>query len=113
MVSCLFEIGFFEALWNWSNPILTAVVYFLIALGFAVQYLLQRKCRIITLRFCPYALYLVGVIFCAYKWDTLSGWQTLPVLFILGFIFCMILGAGLAILFSFLKNIILLRKGER
>ncbi len=105
MVSGLFEIGFFEALWNWSNPLLTAGIYFAIAVGYAVQFLLQSKCRIMILRYCPFALYFVGVIYCAYKWNTLSGWETLSVLFILGFVFCMILGAGLAILFSFIKGL--------
>ena len=112
MISNLFEIGFFSALWNWSNPLLTAALYIAIAAGFAMQYLLQRKCRIIILRFCPFALYLVGIIFCAYQWNTLSGWDTLSALFILGFIFCLIFGALLAILFSFLKNKFKMRKGE-
>ena len=110
MVSNLFEIGFFTALWNWSNPLLTAFVYFSIAVGFALQYLLQRKCRIIIMRLCPFAVYLVGIIFCAYKWNTLSGWDTLSVLLVLGFIFCMIIGAALAILVSLFKN--KMRKGE-
>lgn len=110
MISNLFEIGFFSTLWNWSNPILTAAVYLAIAAGFALQYFLQRKCRRIVLRLAPFLLYLVGIIFCAYKWNTLSGWDTLTPLFLFGFILCMIIGAALAISFSFLKNKIGRRK---
>ena len=29
----LFEIGFFTALWNWSNPFLTVLVYAFIVMG--------------------------------------------------------------------------------
>ena len=41
----LFEIGFFTALWNWSNPILTGLVYLFIAIGALIQFVLLRKCR--------------------------------------------------------------------
>ena len=41
----LFEIGFFTALWNWSNPFLTVLVYIFIAIGALIQYALFRKCR--------------------------------------------------------------------
>lgn len=33
----LFEIGFFAALWNWSNPFLTVLVYAFIVIGAGIS----------------------------------------------------------------------------
>lgn len=41
----LFEIGFFTALWNWSNPFLTLLVYVFIVMGALIQLILLKKCR--------------------------------------------------------------------
>lgn len=113
MISNLFEIGFFDALWNWSNPLLTAFVFGSIAVGFAAQYILQKKCRNIILRFSAFAVYLIGIIFCAYQWQTLSGWDTLGIIIIFGLIICMILGSVLAVVFSFFAKKIKMRKGGK
>ena len=42
----LFEIGFFTAFIIWSNFGLTVAVYLGVALSFALQYILLKKCRL-------------------------------------------------------------------
>ena len=41
----LFEVGFFTALWNWSNPFLTIFEYVFILVGAVIQLILLKKCR--------------------------------------------------------------------
>ena len=39
----LFEIGFFTALWNWSNQFLTILEYVLIVVGSVIQLIFLRN----------------------------------------------------------------------
>ena len=42
----LIDAGFFEGFWNWTNPTLSAAMYFCAAIGFIIQLVLQNKCQI-------------------------------------------------------------------
>lgn len=100
----LFEVGFFTALWNWSNPILTALIYFCIAAGVILQIVFQKKCRSPFARWLLIVLCIVGMIISECLWQVITGWDRIAVDLLYGSMICIFLGALLVILISGLKN---------
>ena len=90
----LFEIGFFTAFWNWSNPILTILVYACIAIGAVIQFVLLRKCRKPAMRWSLIGFCGIGIIISECAWQMITGWDRLGLVIIYGFIVCLLLGAG-------------------
>jgi len=99
----LFEIGFFEAFWNWSNPILTALVYSCAAVGVILHIILQKIWRRATARWLPIGLCVIGILISECAWHIVTGWGRLSLLLIYGLILCILLGAILAAALSSLK----------
>lgn len=100
----LFEIGFFEAFWNWSAPILTILIYFCIAIGFALQFILQKKCRKPAMRWSFIILCAVGIIISECAWQSIIGWDQIVVDIIYVSIVCLLFGAVIAMIVSLFKN---------
>ena len=100
----LFEIGFFSGFWNWSAPNLTILIYFCVAIGFSIQFILQRKCRKPELRWSFIALCAFGIIISECAWQSIIGWDRLGVDIIYGLIVCLLLGAVIMKIVSFFKN---------
>ena len=92
----LFEIGFFTAFFIWSNFGLTVAVYLGVALSFALQYILLKKCRRAVTRYWTYFLDIIGIFICEVWWHFSSGWDRLAVDIIYGFFVCMLIGHLLA-----------------
>lgn len=89
----LFEIGLFTALWNWTNPILTLIVYSCILAGMIIQWFFRKKYMISSIRWSFVILCLAAVIMCECFWHFITGWQRLTVDIVYGSVICMMLGA--------------------
>jgi len=100
----LFEIGFFTAFWNWSNPFLTALVYFFVIVGVILQLILQKNCRKPTMKWLLIGLCGIGIIISECLWQVITGWERLAVDIIYGLTTCLLFGAVITILISALKN---------
>lgn len=100
----LFEIGIFTALWNWSNPILTILVYCCIAIGLLIQLVLLKKCRKSPKCWTLIGLCGVGIVASECAWQVITGWERLSIDIIYGMIICMMVGAGLAVAISLIHN---------
>ena len=99
----LFEIGFFTSLWNWSNPILTILVYVCIAIGAGIQLVLHKKCRKPAMRWSMLGICTTGIIISECAWQMITGWDRLGIDIIYGIIVCLMLGAGITTL-VFIKS---------
>ena len=95
----LFDIGFFTAFINWSSLWLSTLIYACVAGGFALQYLLLKKCHRAAARYWTYLLDAIGILFSEAWWHTMTGWDRLAVDFIYGFFVCLLIGhlAALAV----------------
>lgn len=100
----LFEIGFFTAFWNWSNPILTALVYAFVVVGVIIQIILQKKCRKPKMKWLLIGACIVGVVICECFCQVITGWNRLAIDIIYGLAICLLLGAIIATVISVLKN---------
>ncbi len=100
----LFEIGFFTALWNWSNPILTGLVYLFIAIGALIQFVLLRKCRKPAMRWSLVGICGIGIVFSECAWQVITGWDLLAVDIIYGIIICLVIGAGITAAVSMIRK---------
>lgn len=100
----LFEIGFFSGLWDWSSSNLAILIYFCVATGFALQFILQRKCRKSEIRWSFIVLCAFGILISEYVWQSITGWDRLGVDIIYGLIVCLLLGAVIMISVSLFKN---------
>ena len=100
----LFEIGFFSALWNWSNPFLTVLVYAFIAIGALIQYALFRKCRKPAMRWSLIGTCGIGIVFSECAWQIITGWDRLAIDIIYGIIVCLVIGAGIAAVTSMIRK---------
>ena len=100
----LFEVGFFAALWNWSNTILTILVYACIAIGALTQFVLLRKCRKPAMRWSLMGICGVGIIISECIWQMITGWDRLGLIIIYGFVICLMIGAGITTAVSMLRK---------
>lgn len=100
----LFEIGFFTAFWNWSNPILTGLVYFCVIVGIVLQIILQKKCRKFKMKRLLIGICGVGIIICECLWQVITGWDRLAIDIIYGLAICVLLGAIITTVASFLAK---------
>lgn len=90
----LYELGFFTALFYWANPVLTALEYAFLALGFGAQFFLQKRKPERGIRWGLMALCGIGLLLCEGLWHTVTGWDRLPVDIGYGMILCVLLGAA-------------------
>ena len=97
----LFEIGFFTAFWNWSNPILTALVYAFVIVGVVIQIILQKKCRKPIRKWLLIVICGVGIIISECLWQVITGWDRLAIGIIYGLAICLLLGAIITTVTSF------------
>ena len=100
----LFEIGFFTALWNWSNPFLTLLVYVFIVMGALIQLILLMKCRKTITRWSLIGFCGIGVVFSECAWQVITGWDLLAVDIIYGIIICLVIGAGITAAASMIRK---------
>ena len=100
----LFEIGFFTALWNWSNPILTTLVYAFVIVGVIIQIILQKKCRKPKMKWLLIGICSVGIVICECLWQVITGWDRLAIDIIYGLAICLLLGAFITTVASFLAK---------
>ena len=104
----LFEIGFFTALWNWSNPFLTILEYVFIVVGAVIQLILLKKCRNPVSRWSLIGICGIGIVFSECAWQVITGWDLLAVDIIYGVIICLVIGAGITAAAS-----MILKRGKR
>ena len=100
----LFEIGFFTAFWNWSNPILTALVYAFVIVGMFIQIILQKKCRKPIMKLLLITICSVGIIISECLWQTITGWDRFALDIIYGLTICLLLGAIITTIISAIKS---------
>lgn len=100
----LFEIGFFAAFWNWSNPILTALVYAFVIVGVIIQIVIQKKCRKPKMKWLLIGICIVSIVICECFWQVITGWDRLAVDITYGLAICLLLGAIITTVITALKN---------
>ena len=100
----LFEIGFFTAFWNWSNPILTALVYACLIVGVMIQIILQMKCQKSKMKWLLMGICGVGIVICECLWQVITGWDRLAIDIIYGLVICLLVGAIITTVVSALKT---------
>ena len=100
----LFEIGFFSALWNWSNLFLTVLVYAFIVVGAVIQLILLRKCRTPITRWSMIGICVIGIVISECAWQMITGWDRLAIDIIYGIIVCLVIGAGIAAVTSMIRK---------
>ena len=100
----LIEYGFFEAFWNWSNPILTILVYLSVLTGLIIQYLLLKKCQKKIFHWALIGLCAIGVLLSEYILIFITGWDSLGILISYGFVICILIGAVLMTIIYGIKN---------
>lgn len=100
----LFEIGFFTALWNWSNPFLTVLVYAFIFAGAVIQLVLLRKCRKPVFRWSLIGICVIGIALSECAWHVITGWDRLAIDIIYRIIVCPAIGAGIAVVTSMIRK---------
>ena len=100
----LFEIGFFTAFWNWSNPILTAIVYAFVFVGALIQIILQKKCRRPIMKWLLIGLCGVAIVNCECLWQVITGWDRLAIDMIYGVVICLLMGASITKYFFYLNR---------
>ena len=100
----LIEYGFFEAFWNWSNPVLTLLIYLCVLIGAVLQYLLLKKCQMKIFRFGLIGLCVIGILVSEYALIFITGWDSLGLLILYGFVICILLGAVLMTIIQWIKN---------
>ncbi|WP_058117126.1 hypothetical protein [Intestinimonas butyriciproducens] len=102
----LIDAGFFEGFWNWTNPTLSAAMYFCAAIGFIIQLVLQNKCQKFAVRWSLFGLCLLGIIVSECLWhSSVTGWERF---FTIGIIYwatlCVSLGAVVAAVVTSFKK---------
>ena len=100
----LFEIGFFTALWNWSNPFLTILVYAFIVIGTVIQLFLIKKCQKTITRWSLLGICGMGVVFSECAWQVITGWDRLGIDIIYGIIVCILIGAAIPAAVSMIRK---------
>jgi hypothetical protein len=100
----LFEMGLFTIFWNWSDPILTAIVYAFVIVGVIIQIILQKKCRKPKTKWLLMGICGVGIVICECLYQVITGWDRLAIDIIYGLVICLLLGAIITTIISALKN---------
>ena len=100
----LFEMGFFSAFWNWSNPILTALVYAFAIVGAVVQILLQKKRRKPQMKWLLTGICGAGMVTCECLRQVITGWDRLAIDIVYGLAICLLMGAIITTVISTIKT---------
>ncbi len=99
----LFEIGFFAPFWHWSTPILTALMYFFVVVGLALQFILEKKSRKPAVRWAIFGLCICCIFISECVWlfsKDQMGSNSINFYIIYGSIICFSLGVIIAMLIS-------------
>ena len=100
----LFEIGFFTALWNWSNQFLTILEYVLIVVGSVIQLILLKKCRNSVSRWSLIGICGIGIVISECACQMITGWDRLAIDIIYGIIVCILIGAAITAAVSMIRK---------
>ena len=100
----LFEIGFFTALWNWSNSFLTILEYVFIVVGTVIQVILLKKCRNPVSRWSLIGFCGIGIVISECGWQMITGWDRLAIDIIYGIIVCILIGAAITAVVSMIRK---------
>lgn len=100
----LFEVGFFAALWNWSNPFLTILEYVFIVVGAVIQLILLNKCRKPVTRWSLIGICVIGIVISECTWHLITGWDRLAIDIIYGIIVCILIGAAITAVISMIRK---------
>lgn len=100
----LFEIGFFTALWNWSNQFLTILEYVFIVVGAVIQLILLKKCRNPVSRWSLIGFCGIGIVISECAWQVITGWDRLAIDIIDGIIVCILIGAAITAAVSMIRK---------
>lgn len=102
-ISEMTQMGFFELFWNFSNWQLSVGVWAFAILGFAIQWLLMKKCKgrgWLTLA----GILAVGSVACDIGVQVVTGWDRLIPMFFYGIILSISIGAGVAFAVNLVKS---------
>ena len=100
----LFEIGFFTALWNWSNQFLTILEYVFIVVGAVIQLILLKKCSNPVSRWSLIGICAIGIVISECAWQMITGWDRLAIDIIYGIIVCILIGAAITAAVSMIRK---------
>ena len=94
----LFEIGFFTALWDISNPYVSIPIYLCVLIGFSIQSFLLKKCQTRRMQLSLFILSILGLVVSEYVWHCITGWDRIVVDIVYGLILCLLLGEFFAVI---------------
>ena len=100
----LIDAGFFEAFWNWNSVSLTVGIYLCVLFGAVAQYLLGKKCTSWVSRGALVWLCLLGLFAGEVSRLFITGWDLLFIYIAYGFVFCILLGAGIMLIIQTIKK---------
>lgn len=92
----LWEAGFFQALFRFKNPVLSALILGSVLLGAVVQVVLLRRTERGRFVFAAVLTAAAFLFWCLYQ--TESGWDTLGYMLLFGFSLTTLLGTALGAL---------------
>ena len=100
----LFEIGFFTAFFNWTNPFLTALIYSFVLIGAVLQIVLLKACRTFIMKWALVIFCGFGILVCECVWRMITGWDRFALDFLYGAFLCLLLGAIMGIVILLVKS---------
>lgn len=100
----LVEIGFFEAFYNFSNWILSLLIYTFMFAGFGIQFLLMRKSPNSNLKWVFLVFLTVDAIIFEILYQVMSGWDLFAILILYGLMLSCMMGAVISTLFNIKKR---------
>ena len=100
----LIDAGFFEAFWNWNSVSLTVGIYLCVLFGAVAQYLLGKKCTSWVSRGALVWFCLLGLFAGEVSRLFITGWDLLFIYIAYGFVFCILLGAGITLIILKIRN---------
>ena len=95
-IMMLAEVGFFGVFFDWSTWLLSMAAWAFLLLGFAIQFLVLKLCRILWKRWLFPALLVLGIAAGELACRIITGWDLLAVLVLYGCVFSLAIGAVLA-----------------
>ena len=100
----LIDAGFFEGFWNWNSVSLTVGIYLCVLFGAVAQYLLGKKCTSWVSRGALVWFCLLGLFAGEVSRLFITGWDLLFIYIAYGFVFCILLGAGIMLIILKIRN---------
>jgi len=99
----IFEIGIYQALWNFGIPILSILVWLCVVVGFVIQTVLSKKAKN-GWRYFFVWICVIGAVIAECIWQVMadSDWLTIDICYF--FVLCALLGSAISVILSLIRK---------